>query len=319
MTTSALRSLRLTRHFDASPERVFDAWLDPATAGRWLFSAPNGEMVKVDIDARVGGHFSFTDRRDGDNVPHVGEYLEIDRPRRLVFTFGVPKYSEAMTRVSIDIVPAGSGCDLTLLHEDVLPEWADATQEGWGGILGQLANKLIAEPERQRLAADTVRFERLLPGPLERVWAYLTESDKRSQWLASGRMEQRVGSTFELHFHHVDLSQTPVPPPPRYQAYAEGITSKHRVIVCEPMQRLAWSWGEADAPSEVTFELSPAGEQVRLVVTHTRLKPADLIGASGGWHTHLAILADRLDGHLPQPFWPVFSHLHERYEHDAGV
>lgn len=142
MTTTALRSLRITRHFDASAERVFDAWLDPATAGRWLFSAPNGEMVKVEIDARVGGHFCFVDRRDGEDVPHIGQYLEIDRPRRLVFTFGVPKYSGAMTRVSIDIVPSGSGCELTLLHEDVLPEWADATQEGWGKILAELERNL---------------------------------------------------------------------------------------------------------------------------------------------------------------------------------
>ncbi|MET3654527.1 SRPBCC domain-containing protein [Dyella japonica] len=312
--TTALRSLRITRHFDASPERVFDAWLDPATAGRWLFSAPNGEMVRVDIDARVGGRFCFSDRRDGEDVDHVGEYLEIDRPRRLVFTFAVPKYSAATTRVSIDIVPAGTGCDLTLLHEDVLPEWADATQEGWGGILANLEQKLQRAPARQLLAADTVRFERLLPGPLERVWSFLTESDKRGQWLASGAMEQRVGSDFQLHFHHTDLSQTPTSPPERFKALADGKTTHHRVIACEPPTLLAISWGGMDEPSEVTFELAPVNEQVRLTVTHRRLKPEDVAGVSGGWHTHLNILADRLDGHLPQAFWPVFGHLLARYE-----
>lgn len=314
MTTTALRSLRITRHFDASAERVFDAWLDPATAGRWLFSAANGEMVKVSIDARVGGHFCFRDRRDGEDVDHVGEYLEIDRPRRLVFTFGVPRYSEAMTRVSIDIVPVGSGCDLTLLHEDVLPEWADATQQGWTGILEKLDHNLERHPSRQLLAADTVRFERLLPGPIERVWSYLTDSEKRGQWLATGVMEQRVGSEFQLRFHHVDLSLTPLPPPERFKTYADGTTSTHRVLVCEPPRQLAITWGGLDDPSEVTFDLAPTGEQVRLTVTHRRLKPADIAGVSGGWHTHLDVLADRLDGHLPQPFWPVFSHLLARYE-----
>lgn len=140
--STALRTLRITRHFDARAERVFDAWLNPGTAGRWLFATPQGEMVKVDIDARVGGRFCFRDRRDGVDVDHVGQYLEIDRPRRLVFSFGVPKYSEATTRVSIDIVPAGSGCDLTLLHEQVLAEWADATQHGWGEILAHLERHL---------------------------------------------------------------------------------------------------------------------------------------------------------------------------------
>jgi len=314
MTTSPLRSLRITRHFDATPERVFDAWLDPATAGRWLFSAANGEMVNVTLDARVGGHFCFRDRRDGEDVDHVGEYLEIDRPRRLVFTFGVPKYAEAMTRVSIDIVPKGSGCELTLLHEDVLPEWADATTEGWTGILEKLGRNLERHPPRQWLAADTICFARVLPGPIERVWSYLTESDKRGQWLATGAMEQRVGSEFQMRFHHVELSQTPVPPPERFKDFTDGKTSTHRVLACDPPHRLTITWGHREDPSEVTFELTPMHDQVRLTVTHRKLKPADLAGTSGGWHTHLDVLADRLDGHLPQPFWPVFSHLLARYE-----
>jgi hypothetical protein len=78
------------------------------------------------------------------------------------------------------------------------------------------------------------------------------------------------------------------------------------------------TWGSLDDPSEVTFELAPVNDQVRLTVTHRKLKPADIAGTSGGWHTHLDVLADRLDGHLPQPFWPVFSHLLARYEALSG-
>jgi uncharacterized protein YndB with AHSA1/START domain len=142
MATETLVSLQVTRRFDASPERVFDAWLDPERASRWLFATATGRMVRVEIDPRVGGPFNFTDRRDGEDVEHVGEYLAIDRPSRLVFTFGVPKYSPVMTRVTVDIVPIEGGCDLTLTHEGVLPEYASRTEAGWGRLLDTLATTL---------------------------------------------------------------------------------------------------------------------------------------------------------------------------------
>jgi uncharacterized protein YndB with AHSA1/START domain len=142
MNADARPIVRVTHRFDSSAERVFDAWLDPKTAGRWLFATPTGQMVRVEIDARVGGQFILVDRRNGEDIEHRGEYLEIDRPRRLVFTFGVPKYSRETTRVSIDIAPRDSGCELTLTHEGVLLEYADRTKGGWTEILGRLATIL---------------------------------------------------------------------------------------------------------------------------------------------------------------------------------
>jgi uncharacterized protein YndB with AHSA1/START domain len=135
-------SVQVTRRFEASAERVFDAWLDPVKAGEWLFATETGQMVRAEVDPRVGGSFNFTDRRDGEDVEHVGEYLVIDRPRRLVFTFAVPKYSRASTQVSIDIVPIGTGCEMTLTHNGVLPEFESRAQEGWGKILDALTKSL---------------------------------------------------------------------------------------------------------------------------------------------------------------------------------
>jgi uncharacterized protein YndB with AHSA1/START domain len=132
----------VSRSFDASPERVFDAWLDPATAGKWLFATPTGQMVRLEIDARPGGSFLIVERRDGEDVEHKGEYVELDRPSRIVFTFAVPRYSSLVTRVELDLVSAGSGCDLTLTHEGVLAEWASSTEAGWRGILDGLAASL---------------------------------------------------------------------------------------------------------------------------------------------------------------------------------
>jgi uncharacterized protein YndB with AHSA1/START domain len=145
MTAENLGTITITRRFDFPSERVFDAWLDPAKARKFLFATPTGTMVRAEIDARVGGAFNFTDRRDGEDVEHVGTYLEIDRPRRLVFTFGVPKYSKLLTRVSIDLKPLAAGCELTLTHEGVLPEWLESGREGWNTIFGVLATNLAKE------------------------------------------------------------------------------------------------------------------------------------------------------------------------------
>jgi len=145
MSASSRATVRVTRQFTASAERVFDAWLDPAKAGKFLFATATGEMVRVEIDARVGGEFAFVDRRDGVDIEHTGAYLEIDRPRRLVFTFSVPKFSAESTRVSIDIVPLNAGgCELTLTHEGVLTDYASRTQSGWGMILDGLRNQTDA-------------------------------------------------------------------------------------------------------------------------------------------------------------------------------
>ena len=121
------------------PERVFDAWLDPKTAGRFAFATPDGQMIKAEIDPRVGGRFNFTDRRpDMGDVEHVGEYEVIERPRRLVFTFAVPQFAPDYTRVTLDIVAVDGGCELTLTHAGVADEWRESTPKGWEMILGTL-------------------------------------------------------------------------------------------------------------------------------------------------------------------------------------
>lgn len=136
--------VRISRRFRVPAERVFNAWLDPDRARRWLFATPAGEMIRAEIDPRVGGAFTFVDRRDGQDVLHTGKYLEIERPRRLVFTFGVPAFSDNYDVVEIDIRPLDEGCELTLVHE-MRPEWAayaGRTETGWGLILDGLARAL---------------------------------------------------------------------------------------------------------------------------------------------------------------------------------
>jgi uncharacterized protein YndB with AHSA1/START domain len=143
MNQRSVLDVRVTRRFGAPPGQVFDAWLDPKMIGRWMFG-PNvrdEEVVMIAVDGGVGGSFSFVVRREGEEVDHVGQYLEIDRPRRLAFTWGVPRYSSDIANVRVDIVPLMAGCELTVTHE-LHPDWADfeeRTQAGWNRMLGVLA------------------------------------------------------------------------------------------------------------------------------------------------------------------------------------
>lgn len=125
----------VSKVFSRSPERVFDAWLDPEIAGRFLFATPDGVMTKVEIDPQVGGKFCIVERRGETDAVHVGTYLVIVRPRKLVFQFGDNVAFDA-TRVTIDIEPiAAGGCRLTLTHEGVLEDWRNQTISGWTEIL----------------------------------------------------------------------------------------------------------------------------------------------------------------------------------------
>jgi len=317
MTTASGRTLRISRHFDFSPERVFDAWLDPTTAAKWLFATPTGQMTSVEINARVGGGFRIV-RRDDDDVEHLGEYLEVDRPRRLVFSFKVPKYSPEETRVTIDIIPAAAGCDLTLTHENVLPDWIDRTRQGWTMILDGLDHSLGGRQGDYGVVTEpgTIRFERLLPGPIERVWAYLTESDKRAKWLAPGEMEPRVGGIVDFKFVHSSLSRNKAPIPEKFRDMEEGKVTSHSVTRYEPPRLLGLTWGSGkDGPSEVTFELTPHGDEVLLVLTHRRLRDRKAMLAVGpGWHAHLAVLTEHLAGREPEAFWASFSKAEGEYE-----
>ena len=131
--------LVVTHRYAVPPERVFDAFLDVTIARRFLFATAAGEMIEASVDPRVGGQFVYTERRpDMGDVRHVGEFLEIDRPRRLVFSFGVPQFDPGMTTVALDLKPDGEGCELTLTHEGVAPAYREGSADGWKRILAGL-------------------------------------------------------------------------------------------------------------------------------------------------------------------------------------
>ncbi len=159
--------------------------------------------------------------------------------------------------------------------------------------------------------ARTIRMERLLPGPIERVWDYLTDSAKRGKWFATGEMDLRVGGTVDFFFHHADLSAEKTPPE-KHKHKECGIGMQGTITACDPPRLLGFTFGHA---GEVTFELTPKGKDVMLVLTHRDLADRKMmVSVSSGWHTHLGILADVLNGDRPRPFWTTVTKMEGEYE-----
>lgn len=160
-------------------------------------------------------------------------------------------------------------------------------------------------------APDTLRFERTLPGPIERVWAYLTEPDKRGLWLAKGEMELVEGGKVTLQFLHRELSPVQGVTPDKFRDMDQGHSFTGRILRINAPWLLAFTWG---GDSEVSFELEPEqGNMVRLTVTHRKLTPAQYSTAPG-WHTHLDILETRLQEKTPDNFWKSFLHWEAVYK-----
>ena len=157
-------------------------------------------------------------------------------------------------------------------------------------------------------APATLTIQRLLPGPIERVWAYLTESELRRQWLAAGAMELMVGAPFELVWRNDELTNPPGQRPP---GFGDEHRMQSRITELDPPRKLAIAW---EGSGDVSFELEPQGSEVLLTLIHRRLpNRATLLGVGAGWHMHLDVLVARATGTEPVPFWDGWSRLRQAY------
>jgi uncharacterized protein YndB with AHSA1/START domain len=161
----------------------------------------------------------------------------------------------------------------------------------------------------------TVRIERLLPGPIERIWSYVADNDKRRLWMASGSIELGIGGRVEQVFCGSDFAPGESPPP-KYAAFAGEVRSIGRVLECRPPHIVAYTWNEgSDDPSEVRFELVERGDRVLLAVIHRQLAQRELMtSVAAGWHVHLDTLRDLLEQRAPGGYWARHMRLEAEYE-----
>ena len=155
----------------------------------------------------------------------------------------------------------------------------------------------------------TLKIERILPGPIERVWDYLTNSKLRGQWLASGDMELKVGAPFEFVWRNDTLTD---PPGQRPAGFADEHRMQSRITEIDPPRKLSFTWQNT---GDVTVELKPRGDRVLLTVTHNRISDRSMLAKVGpGWHNHLDVLLARATGKEPAPFWDRFAILQKEYQ-----
>jgi uncharacterized protein YndB with AHSA1/START domain len=134
-------TVRVSRQLSATPECVFDAWLDPVTAGSFLFATEAGEVMRAEIDSRVGGRFRFVRREKGAEVWRAGEYIAIDRPHLLAFSLSDNARAPTDDRVIIELASVGLGSLLVLTHEMGLERYTERqrVELEWRRRLGMLA------------------------------------------------------------------------------------------------------------------------------------------------------------------------------------
>jgi uncharacterized protein YndB with AHSA1/START domain len=272
-------TLVVSRRFAASPERVFDAWFDPNAVGAWLFATPGGVSKHVEIDARVGGGFAIHEQRGEMLATHFGAYLEIVRPRRIVFTFGTDRQGSS-TIVTVDIKPDDGGGSLLTLTHRLDPEWEalDASiRAGWASILEGLA-RATGEPGN----GHTLILHRSFDAPRILVWKAWTEAEHLMRWICP--------AGFRVLFAEGDLRIG--------GKWRSGMRSPegHEYIHCgeylkiERPSRLVFShkWERNDleprVTTEITVTLNEREGKTDMIFVQTGLgSAASALSHQGGW------------------------------------
>ncbi len=131
-------SVRLSCHFNASPDRVFEAWINPQQMTKWFHPDSTTYYHEADVDPRPGGKFRITLTTKSGPIAALGEYLVFDRPKQLQMSWqwdfeGAEGF---VSRLNIDIAPENNGSNFVMTHDRFVDEEArNNHQQGWTGCI----------------------------------------------------------------------------------------------------------------------------------------------------------------------------------------
>ena len=292
------------RLIDRPPARVWAALTDPSVLRNWL-----GE---VELDLRVGGQYVIGFRKMA--VVMTGRITELEPGRTLEYSWQ-ENYGMPASKVRWELHPAEAGCRLKLSHTftpecmlkeivgfaggwhallNAIPaaidgqfvEYADEKEFDAGYRARYLGGASVSDTTASFLKLPGVRLERVLPGPIERLWDHLTNTRLLQAWFGDkSEIEPRQGGAVRLMDGHI----------------------RGTVTQWQPPHRLTYTWnvfGPGDSPAAVsaypesylTLELRDQGDQVSLVLTHLPVLERFEKQNAMGWHTFLDILSDTLEG-----------------------
>lgn len=131
--------VKVSKVISAPIDKVFDAWLDPKMLAKFMQPMEGMSDAIVTNDAKVGGKFSVVMVAGDNKMPHVGEYIEISRPNRLVFTWVTDSSADGST-VTLNFSNVDDGNTQIDLHhvKFIDEETRDNHMGGWTGILDAL-------------------------------------------------------------------------------------------------------------------------------------------------------------------------------------
>jgi uncharacterized protein YndB with AHSA1/START domain len=291
------------RLIERPPARVWAALTDPGILRNWL-----GE---VELDPRVGGRYIIRFRKM--SIVMTGRIVAFEPGRVLEYSWQ-ENYGMPASQVRWELHPEAAGCRLRLSHaftSDCVLQEIVGFAGGWHAFLnaipaasdGQFVEyadeKELDAGYRARYLGDSVRetsasflklpgvrLERVLPGPIERVWEHLTNTRLLGAWFGDkSEIEPRQGGVVRLMDGHI----------------------RGTVTQWQPPHRLSYTWNvlnpgdSADAVSAypesyLSLALQAQGDRVLLVLTHMPVLERFEKQNAMGWHTFLDILGDTLEG-----------------------
>lgn len=148
---ASIPTVTVKRRIAAPAQRIFDAWLDPASLAEWMRPCASGTRHSdIKVDARVGGAFEIVMHVPSGPVRHTGIYKTIDAPRRLVFTWNSIHAGQNDSLVTVEFHPDGKATEIVITHERLPENARSAHTGGWTEILESLARQLTAAPQAGR-------------------------------------------------------------------------------------------------------------------------------------------------------------------------